>query len=262
MEVQVARPSRNAIRCEAACAWVAIPSMQTERAAIITLTVIRKQQPTYRADFLNDFNDRNSAMNSKLSTAGLVLSLALTSLVAAVPSRAATVDVIVDAFLNSSSGGTPATISLTAGSFTVTAGANDLWNAGALPRWSNADGLVGDRFATGTDESGQPAGTKIGQAFIPPWTQGGLTAPYGALVGEIGLGPFFLIGTSFTGFSPSNDTLKLFYWDLNFEDNSGSITAFVTAVPEASTWAMMIFGFFGVGLAAYRRKSKLVFRFA
>ncbi len=170
-------------------------------------------------------------MNSKFSTAGFVLSLALSSVVAAVPSRAATVDVIVDAYLNSSSGGTPATISLTAGeTFTVTAG--------------------------------QPAGTKIGQAFIPPWTQGGLTAPYGALVGEIGLGPFFLIGTSFTGFSPSNDTLKLFYWDSNFEDNSGSITAFVTAVPEASTWAMMILGFFGVGLAAYRRKSKLIFRFA
>jgi choice-of-anchor C domain-containing protein len=29
----------------------------------------------------------------------------------------------------------------------------------------------------------------------------------------------------------------------------------VTAVPEASTWAMMILGFFGVGFVAYRRKS-------
>jgi hypothetical protein len=28
----------------------------------------------------------------------------------------------------------------------------------------------------------------------------------------------------------------------------------VTAVPEASTWAMMILGFFGVGVMAYRRK--------
>lgn len=36
----------------------------------------------------------------------------------------------------------------------------------------------------------------------------------------------------------------------------------VAAVPEASTWAMMILGFFGVGLAAYRRKSKLAFRLA
>jgi hypothetical protein len=31
----------------------------------------------------------------------------------------------------------------------------------------------------------------------------------------------------------------------------------VAAVPEPSTWAMMILGFFGVGLMAYRRKDKL-----
>jgi len=32
-------------------------------------------------------------------------------------------------------------------------------------------------------------------------------------------------------------------------------TIVVTAVPEPSTWAMMILGFFGVGFMAYRRKS-------
>jgi PEP-CTERM motif len=31
----------------------------------------------------------------------------------------------------------------------------------------------------------------------------------------------------------------------------------VTAVPEASTWAMMMLGFFGVGFAAYRRRSSV-----
>jgi choice-of-anchor C domain-containing protein len=36
----------------------------------------------------------------------------------------------------------------------------------------------------------------------------------------------------------------------------------VTAVPEASTWGMMILGFAGVGLMAYRRKSKPSFRVA
>jgi len=30
----------------------------------------------------------------------------------------------------------------------------------------------------------------------------------------------------------------------------------VAAVPEPSTWAMMILGFVGVGFMAYRRKSK------
>lgn len=36
-------------------------------------------------------------------------------------------------------------------------------------------------------------------------------------------------------------------------DNLGAITS---GVPETSTWAMMIIGFFGVGFAAYRRKSR------
>ena len=31
----------------------------------------------------------------------------------------------------------------------------------------------------------------------------------------------------------------------------------VAAVPEPSTWAMMILGFAGIGFMAYRRKSKL-----
>jgi hypothetical protein len=35
----------------------------------------------------------------------------------------------------------------------------------------------------------------------------------------------------------------------------------VTAVPEASTWAMMILGFMGVGFMAYRRKGRAAFRF-
>ncbi len=40
-------------------------------------------------------------------------------------------------------------------------------------------------------------------------------------------------------------------------DNLGIIaTGKVSAVPETSTWAMMILGFFGVGFAAYRRKSR------
>ena len=36
---------------------------------------------------------------------------------------------------------------------------------------------------------------------------------------------------------------------------TGSMTA-ITAVPEPSTWAMMILGFAGLGFMAYRRKSK------
>ena len=77
------------------------------------------------------------------------------------------------------------TIALVAGqSFTVTADVNDLWSVGPLPRWSNADGLVGNRFATGTDESGEVAGTLIGQAFGNT-ADNGLSAPFGALAATI-----------------------------------------------------------------------------
>ena len=38
--------------------------------------------------------------------------------------------------------------------------------------------------------------------------------------------------------------------------------ATVSAVPEASTWAMMIFGFLGVGFMAYRRKPSARLRLA
>jgi hypothetical protein len=43
-------------------------------------------------------------------------------------------------------------------------------------------------------------------------------------------------------------------------DVHGTLT--VTAVPEASTWAMMILGFAGIGFVAYRRKNATAFRIA
>jgi hypothetical protein len=47
-----------------------------------------------------------------------------------------------------------------------------------------------------------------------------------------------------------------------FEDWYGFTVGVEAAVPEASTWAMMILGLFGVGFMAYRRKSNPSFRFA
>jgi hypothetical protein len=48
----------------------------------------------------------------------------------------------------------------------------------------------------------------------------------------------------------SDSSLKPF---AGFEDTLGE--GAITAVPEPSTWAMMILGFFATGLVAYRRKS-------
>jgi len=46
--------------------------------------------------------------------------------------------------------------------------------------------------------------------------------------------------------------LQIFYADR--ADVGADITLSVTGVPEPTTWAMMILGFFGVGFMAYRRK--------
>ena len=168
---------------------------------------------------------------------------------------------IVDAMGNSSTDGSGlATISLTSGqAFQVSADPNDLWSAGPLPRWSNADGLTGNRLATGTDESGEAAGVLIGQDF-GTWTQNGLTAPFGTLVGEI-TGVFHVLGTSFNGVAWDTGTLNLFYWDSNNFDNSGSISADVAAatgvVPEPASWSMMILGF-GMAGAMFRRRRQMV----
>ena len=171
--------------------------------------------------------------------------------------RAVTVDVFAQA--NSSTGGAGALtgISLTFGqAFTVSAGLTDLWNAGPLPRWSNADGLIAPLLATGSDDSGQLAGTQIGSIF-PLYTQDGFTAAYGSLVGQIGSGAFFLVGTNFSDTANATGQLSLYYWDSNNGDNTGSIAATISAsaVPGPIVGAglpglVMALG----GLIAWRRR--------
>jgi len=195
-----------------------------------------------------------------IKTSVFASALILAGLAFVAPASANTI--VVDAFANSTSGGIGADAgALTSGqAFSVTVPLTDLWNAGALPRWSNANGLFSglNLVATGTDDSGQPAGTQIGVGVVN-WTQGNLTAPFGSLVGSIGNGDFFLIGTNFSGLASASGELRLWYFDQNNGDNTEHITATVTTysirgVPEPSTWAMMILGFAGVFV--YRRKSK------
>jgi hypothetical protein len=167
--------------------------------------------------------------------------------------------VIVDASANSSTGGTGAVTGLTLSLgqlFQVLVDPNDLWNAGTPPRWSNADGLTHNIFATGTDDSGAAAGTLIGMNYGFR-TVAGFSAPYGALVGEIG-GVFHLIGTNFNGAAWNAGALNLYYWDSNSADNTQYITADVstsTAVPEPATWAFMIVGFGLMGGALRARRA-------
>jgi hypothetical protein len=72
---------------------------------------------------------------------------------------------------------------------------------------------------------------------------------------DTSIGP--ITGTTFASTIPfSTDEGSLIFLT---HGETSTFTAVVTAaVPEPSTWAMMIFGFAGIGFMAYRRKSKPV----
>ncbi len=52
------------------------------------------------------------------------------------------------------------------------------------------------------------------------------------------------------GYSPGNDPNQDVIWNANVSVGGGTFTV---AVPELSTWAMMLAGFAGLGFAGYRR---------
>ncbi len=178
----------------------------------------------------------------------------ITLMLAANSASAIPVDVYAQA--NSTAGGIGGSTGLylnTGDFFTVSADVNDLWSAGALPRWSNADGLTGNLYATGSDESGELAGTLIGKDF-GLYTQYGLSLAYGSLVGSLG-GDFFLIGTSFSGNAIASGELLLWYWDSNNGDNSENIKVSINTamVPEPSILALLSLGVIGIGVLRRRK---------
>ena len=144
--------------------------------------------------------------------------------------HAVTVDVTVSATDDSRRVGGPFSTSAGSGqntgvflnpgdSFSVTVDPSD--------EWVYREGLF-TTFSTNADGSGALS-----------FADGGLTAPVGALVGEID-GTLFLIGTSFSGVAAAAGELILWYWDSNNFDNAGSVLATVTAVPlPAGVWLFL-----------------------
>ncbi|MGK7945746.1 MAG: PEP-CTERM sorting domain-containing protein [Microcystaceae cyanobacterium] len=164
-----------------------------------------------------------------------------------------TVDALSDSF--STGSGMNTGLSFTIGEpLVISTDPNDLWSDGGLPRWANTDGLIKDLFATGSDESGEPAGTLIGQSF-PLLEQNGFSAPYASLVGEIN-GTLFLIGTSFDGVAPASGTLVLYHWDRYNDDNYDNtlVRVRVTKSTPEPTALLGLIAFGVAGLMVSKRR--------
>ncbi len=96
-----------------------------------------------------------------------------------------------------------------------------------------------------SDANGHP-----GSAF----TYDGATFDIGALVGQIGSGAYFLIGTSLLNASTgTGGLLKLFYWDSDAYNNLGHVEATVSAVPEPANVALVALA---LGTFALTRRRK------
>jgi probable HAF family extracellular repeat protein len=102
------------------------------------------------------------------------------------------------------------------------------WSGGAVIDLGGLPGSTQSR-ALGINDSGQVVGTS--DSVATEWS-GGAVIDLGALAGAL---------TS----------------EANAINGSGQIVGFITvpqpSIPEPSTWAMMLLGFAGLGLAGYRR---------
>jgi hypothetical protein len=121
---------------------------------------------------------------------------------------------VVQAKQNSVSGGVPMNtgIALALGQLlTISVPADDTWSAGAGNRTSNANGL------------GNPLGGNFGT-----FAKGVFVFPFGSLVGSLDGGhTFFGVGTRLEMTVLTPGKLSLYYWDVNNQDNTDSVTATV-----------------------------------
>lgn len=103
---------------------------------------------------------------------------------------------------------------------TISCSVHDTWKLGSnkpQSRKCNADGLID--WPTSYDRPDL-----------------NFSAYYGTLVGQIGDGEWFLVGTKFhTDAVTDSGNLKLFCWDSEYRDNKGVITARVFTAPMFTT---------------------------
>ena len=148
--------------------------------------------------------------------------------------------VTVDSLVNSTVGGsgldTGVTLAVNS-TFSIVVDASQIWNFGSgNPNYdTNADGMAGQGWIM---DFSNPDGSMF-------------HGPIGGLVGQIGNGNFFNVGTNFTGTANASGTLNLFFMDSDAWNNSGAVQADINVVPEPATLGLM-----GLGLLALARRRR------
>ena len=143
--------------------------------------------------------------------------------------------------------------------FTTSAGVINNFDSFGNVVVNQASGLLDFLFTTNlavtpnsvVNGSNAPRGSGIPNFFVSFFAADGVT------LGAFGSGTSGVIALDDSG---GGNPADADYDDLviKFTLSNG----FVAPVPEASTWAMMLIGFAGLGFLAYRRKPKAAFRFA
>jgi hypothetical protein len=125
--------------------------------------------------------------------------------------------------------------------------------------WGSIDAYNEIQFLSGTGNSATPVATYYGNTLnaVPPVGSDGdqsssMTNAYIM---------FTFSGLTFNEviFSSSQNSFES---DNIYAVQSSIPAGFASPVPEPSTWAMLLLGFAGIGLGAYRRKNKVALRFA